>query len=281
MQLLFEIAIQEHFTLEDYQRLAGGDINDVFLLATSTEKWVIKLNDKFAFPDMFQQEAVALEALAETNTFVIPKLICRGEYKNQAYLIMEFIDAGLENHLFWEDFGVNLAQLHKHTNEYFGWKNQNYIGSLPQYNRFCISSSEFYISQRLQPQFKLARQNGFDFQKLDWFYKNVTNLIPKNEKPALIHGDLWSGNYMVNAKQKPVLIDPAISFASREMDLAMMQLFGGFPPEVFEAYNAHFPLPTDWKSRVELYHLYYLLVHLNLFGKSYLSSVQRIVKKYS
>mgnify|MGYP005862738827 CR=1 FL=1 len=279
--VLFEIAEQEGFQLKHFTRLTGGDINAVFLLETPSEKLVIKLNDKQQFPAMFQKEAFALQELKETKSFRIPKVRHLGEIENQAYLILEYIVSGTENKQFWEDFGLQLANLHKHTNENFGWENQNYIGSLPQYNEHCESSSAFYISQRLQPQLKLAKQNGFRFQDLDCFLKNVSELIPKNEKPALIHGDLWSGNYMVDADQSPVLIDPAIAYASREMDLAMMQLFGGFPTEVFETYQANFPLPDNWQNRIELYQLYYLLVHLNLFGQSYLSSVQRIIKKYS
>lgn len=281
MQLLFEIAEQEHFQLKGYRRLTGGDINAVFLLKTPTDSWVIKLNDKSAFPGMFQKEAFALEELAKTNSFRIPKVVCTAELNNHAYLILEYIETGSENDKFWEDFGVCLASLHKNTNHEFGWKSPNYIGSLAQYNAYCESSAEFYISQRLLPQFKLASQNGFRFQNLDSFFKNVSGLIPKAEKPALIHGDLWSGNYMVDAHQTPVLIDPAICFASREMDLAMMQLFGGFPAEVFDVYQTHFTLEPNWKSRIKLYQLYYLLVHLNLFGKSYLNSVQQIIRNYS
>lgn len=281
MQLLFEIAEHENLKLKNFQRLAGGDINAVFLLVTSTEKYVIKLNDKSAFPNLFQEEALALEALAKTNSFRIPNVICTGACKNQSYLIMEYIETGTEKKSFWEDFGIHLAELHGNTNNHFGWESQNYIGSLQQYNNLCTNSADFYISKRLQPQLKQAQEKGFTFQHLDDFYANVAAFIPKGEKPALIHGDLWSGNYMIDANHKPVLIDPAICFASREMDLAMMQLFGGFPNRVFEVYQEYFPLPSDWKSRIELYQLYYLLVHLNLFGSSYLNRVQQIIKGYA
>jgi fructosamine-3-kinase len=281
MQLLYKIAEQEGINLKNASRLTGGDINDVFLMTTSTQKLVVKLNNKFIFPEMFKKEALALHKLAETNTFRIPKVMRIGELDNQAYLIMEHIESGVQTKDFWSNFGLNLAQLHKHTAENFGWEDQNYIGSLVQHNERFSGSSEFYISQRLKPQIKEAEKNGFAFQNLDVFYKNVTEIIPKNEPPALIHGDLWSGNYMVDVHQKPVLIDPAICFASREMDLAMMKLFGGFPDDLFQVYQTHYPLQNNWESRIELYQLYYLLVHLNLFGESYLNRVTQIIKGYS
>lgn len=280
MQLLFEIAEQEHLQLKSFEKLDGGDINAVFKLVTSTEKYVVKLNDKSAFPEMFENEAESLKALAETRSFRIPKVIGIGSCENQAYILMEYIETEAKNTISWEDFGIRLAELHQNSNEYFGWKTNNYIAILQQHNDLSASSADFYITQRLHPQLKLAQQKGFTFQHLDKFYNRVATLIPKNEKASLIHGDLWSGNYLVDVCQKPVLIDPAIAYASREMDLAMMQLFGGFPRLVFDVYQTHFPLPKGWKSRIELYQLYYVLVHLNLFGKSYLKSVQRILQKY-
>ena len=125
----------------------------------------------------------------------------------------------------------------------------------------------------------MAKDRGFHFTDLELFYKNISSEIP-NEPPALVHGDLWSGNYMVLKTGNPALIDPAVAFAPREMDLAMMQLFGGFSEEVFRLYDEIFPLENNWKNRIPLWQLYYLLVHLNLFGSGYLSRVQRIVGSY-
>jgi fructosamine-3-kinase len=139
---------------------------------------------------------------------------------------------------------------------------------------------EFYISQRLEPQLKLAFEGGFKFGNLKGFFKNISEEIPE-ESPSLIHGDLWSGNFLVAHNGDPALIDPAVAFAPREMDLAMMKLFGGFSEEVFMTYNSIFPLCEGWKERTAIWQLYYLLVHLNLFGSGYWSQVKFILKRYS
>jgi hypothetical protein len=125
----------------------------------------------------------------------------------------------------------------------------------------------------------MAAENGYDFRNLDSFYQKVAQLIPE-EKPALIHGDLWSGNYLVNANNKPCLIDPAVAYGPREMDLAMMQLFGGFDNRLLSVYNEAFPLEKDWKARIKLWQLYYILGHVNLFGGHYYTSAKDIISRY-
>lgn len=230
---------------------------------------------------MFEKEAKGLQLLFDTQTFRIPKVINYGEANGTSYLLLEFIHSTSKKPTFWEDFGRQLAKLHQTTQAVFGLDHDNYIGSLPQYNVCKITNAaQFYIEKRLEPQFKLAIEKGFSFKKLSTFYKNIENEIP-NESPALIHGDLWNGNYLVDNSGTPCLIDPAVAFAPREMDLAMMQLFGGFPDVVFTTYDTVFPLEKSWKNRVDLWQLYYLLVHLNLFGNSYYQSVSSIFAKYN
>ncbi|WP_310991317.1 fructosamine kinase family protein [Aequorivita marina] len=278
--LLQKIAEQNKFSLIDFKPLSGGDINEVFLLKCREGRFVAKLNQVSKFPGMFAAEARGLERLRQTASFKIPSIRANGEIENTSYLLMDYIPNGHPDSNFWEVFGTNLAALHKTTSQKFGLDHNNYIGSLPQYNDFRETASEFYISQRLAPQLELASANGFQFKGLSKFYTSISEEIPK-EQPSLIHGDLWSGNYMVSEKGQPVLIDPAIGFAPREMDLAMMKLFGGFPDKVFTTYNSSFPLEPSWKDRVPLWQLYYLLVHLNLFGAGYLSRVKSIITKYT
>ena len=258
----------------------GGDINSVFLLNCIAESFVVKMNLASKFPVMFEAEAKGLQLLEATKGFKIPKVIAHGALDSYAYLIIEFISPGRPSTHFWDDFAEKLVALHKISQPQFGLDHDNYIGSLPQYNKQTATASEFYISQRLNPQFKLAAEKGFSFANLDRFFKNIAEVIP-NEVPALVHGDLWNGNYLVSEKGGPVLIDPAVAFAPREMDLAMMQLFGGFPSELFSTYHELFPLTENWDDRISLWQLYYLLVHLNLFGVGYLSQVKNILKKYS
>jgi len=277
--ILKKIAEQNNLDLIATEALFGGDINKVYRLETVEGEFVVKCNDAQAFPGMFEAEHKGLTMLRETKSFIVPKVITHNELDDTAYLLMEYLPSGNTTDGFWRSFGENLAQLHKTTNSTYGLDHDNYIGSLPQYNGAYNSAAEFYILQRLEPQFRLAEDNGYFFSRLEAFYTIISEEIPE-EPSALVHGDLWNGNYMVSSSGSPILIDPAVAFAPREMDLAMMQLFGGFPAEVFEIYNEHFPLEYDWEDRVSLWQLYYLLVHLNLFGAGYLRQVEAVLRKY-
>jgi fructosamine-3-kinase len=275
-----KIAEHHDLDLQSANRLMGGDINEVYLLQTTSEDLVVKINDAGRFPKMFETEKAGLEILSSTNTFRIPKVFNFGTIEDTSYLLLEYIAPGSKNDGFWTDFGSKLAQLHGHSSDLYGWKYNNYIGSLFQSNRFKNKASDFYINERLRPQINLARKGGYLTEDLTRFFKTIRDIIP-NEAPALIHGDLWNGNYMTDENGEPVLIDPSVSYSHREMDLAMMQLFGGFPPEVFSVYNEVFPLQPGWEERVPLWQLYYLLVHLNLFGAGYLGQVRSAISRFS
>lgn len=274
-----KIAIQNELELISSEALFGGDINSVHRLETHKGDFVVKCNDAQKFPGMFHVEHKGLELLRETKSFIIPEVVTNNQVEDTAYLLMEYLPSGKKTDVFWRDFGEKLAQLHKTTSSTYGLDHDNYIGSLPQYNSKHNNAAEFYILQRLEPQFKMAVDKGFSFTRLEAFYTIISREIPE-EPSALVHGDLWNGNYMVSSRGVAVLIDPAVAFAPREMDLAMMQLFGGFPAEVFEVYNENYPLEYDWKNRTSLWQLYYLLVHLNLFGEGYLHQVEAVLRKY-
>ena len=262
------------------QPLYGGDVNEVYVLLTETRKVVVKINDALRFPKMFEEEAKGLQLLEQTKTIKVPKVLDVGVVKGKAFLLLPYINEGKEFDGFSEMFGTQLTKLHSCSASRFGLESHNYIGSLPQYNEFCTTASDFYISQRLQPQFEWAGQKGFMFNEEDSLYKILEDIIP-NEKPSLIHGDLWSGNYIIGSDHSIYLIDPAVAFAPREMDLGMMYLFGGFPERLFEVYNEEFPLQQGWKKRLPLWQLYYLLVHLNLFGASYYPRIKSILQQYT
>ena len=278
--ILKKIALKQNLKLENAKSLQGGDINEVFLLECGSEKYVIKINEASKYPNMFEAEALGLKLLQVTNSFKIPKIIAAGVEGKTSYLLLEYISTGSTYQVFWKDFAYCLVKLHQTTQNNFGLKHNNYIGSLQQINNIESSASDFYINQRLIPQFKIADELDFKFSYLERFFKNISEEIP-DEAPSLIHGDLWNGNYMVANKGEPTLIDPAVAYAPREMDIAMMHLFGGFPQDVYSIYNEQFPLIENWKDRISLWQLYYLLVHLNLFGSSYLSQVKGIIKQYS
>lgn len=278
--ILQQIALENDIHLMGWSSLSGGDINDVYLLKGSSKKYVVKINIALKFPGMFEAETFGLQLLRSSNSFRIPEIINSGNVHDKSYLLMEYIESGTPPKDFWQNFALGLSKLHKKTQTKFGLEHSNYIGSLPQNNDLEGSASEFYINQRLEPQFKMARSNGFGISKIDVFFKTIEDEIP-NESSSLIHGDLWCGNYIVSDHGEPVLIDPSVSYAPREMDISMMKLFGGFQDEVFLYYQELFPLIHNWEERVRIWQLYYLLVHLNLFGSGYLSQVNSILKHYS
>ncbi len=265
------------------QAIGGGDINAACKLTSGLETYFIKYNDAFKYPAMFMVEAMGLNVLKAANELYIPEVIGYGEADKDAFLILEYINQGVKIDNFWHDFGHRLALLHTHTSEYFGLDNDNYIGSLHQSNNKQITWSNFFVEERLLPQIKLARNKGeirkLTVDRLENFFKYIEELFPK-EKPSLVHGDLWNGNYMIAPDGTAALIDPAVYYGHREMDIAMTQLFGGFPKEFYEGYNERYPMEKDWRKRMDYYNLYPLMVHVNLFGGGYLHSVENIINKF-
>lgn len=280
IEVLRTICNLHDISLQKAERLSGGDINEVYKIVSSDCTYVLKLNSLHPYPDMFLIEANSLDILAATKSFLIPEVIAKGAYKGYKYLLLEFITPTNQEY-FSDEFAISLAKLHKHSATKFGLDFDNYIGSLAQKNTpTYLDASSFYIHLRLEPQIKLAEAKGYRFKTINKLYSVVKDIVP-NEKPSLIHGDLWAGNYLTTSEHKVSLIDPAIAYAPREMDLAMMQLFGGFPNDIFELYNEIFPLESGWKERVKLWQLYYVLVHVNLFGGHYYNSAQQIINNYT
>lgn len=279
-RVLQKIFKENQMNYKKSEALSGGDINEVYLVEGSSGRFVVKLNSAQRYPWMFEAEKTGLEKLAATGVIDVPKPVVTGKTQDFAYLILEYKNQGNRAANFWQKFGEQMASLHQTTSEYFGLEKDNYIGSLPQYNNSRKTAAEFYIEMRLHPQIKMAEERGFQLDVSESFYRHCEEIIPL-EKPALIHGDLWNGNYLVNAEGLPCLIDPAVAFGSREMDLGMMKLFGGFDDKLFHTYNEIFPLESGWEKRIPLWQLYYLLVHLNIFGAGYKSQVISILRKYS
>ena len=280
MQDVKEICERHNIRAKNINALSGGDINQVFKITSLNDDYVIKLNEALRFPEMFKLEAKSLQILEKTESFVIPEVIGYGEYKDKTYLILNYVKSE-KGFNFSEEFATSLAKLHKNRSENFGLDFDNYIGRLHQYNLPKQDNSlDFYINLRLEPQFKLARERGFDFKGVNQFYKTLEQLIPQ-ENASLIHGDLWSGNYLITEKGKACIFDPAIAYAPREMDIAMMKLFGGYPQDIFSIYNDIYSLKDDWKSRIPIWQLYYILVHVNLFGASYYGQAKHIINQFT
>lgn len=280
MSLPQQICTLHGLDLLGVKALSGGDINEVYKLDTHKGSLVLKLNDADRYPGMFRAEGHGLETLASARCFRVPKVQHLGSTDGSSYLLMEYVEPGRPGTNFWEDFGRKLAQLHQNSQPLFGLEMDNYIGSLPQANKQEETLLKFYVRQRLRPQIEMARETGYTLADYETFEARLSALLPE-DPPALLHGDLWSGNYLVDQHSCPVLIDPAVCYGPREMDLAMMRLFGGFPEAVWRSYYQIYPLQDGWEERVPIWQLYYLLVHLNLFGTGYLGQVERILQAYS
>lgn len=263
------------------ESLSGGDISSAFKISSQNHTIFLKLNS-LKRAKMFRAEAKALTILRKKSQFKIPTLIAQDCLDNYSFLILEFVEmqSSYKNP---EEFARLLAGLHKNTNNSFGLDHDNFIGNLVQHNNPKQDWIEFYVTQRLEIHFKMAFNNGYfsssDQRSFSEFCENLESFIPK-EKPALIHGDLWSGNYKLATNANPVLFDPALYYGHREMDLAMMKLFGGFNPKVFFEYDQNFPLEIEWQERIPIHQLYPILVHANLFGYSYAEQAKTIWKSF-
>jgi len=231
---------------------------------------------------MFETEAAGLKLLREAASLHVPEVIGAFEQDTHQGILLELITGRTPSSTYWRDLGHGLAALHKHSYTRFGLDYANYIGSLPQSNTPAASWTEFFISQRLGPQLTIAIDSGrLDLnvaRQFEALYKNLPQIFPE-EKPALLHGDLWTGNVIVNDTGGPCLIDPAVYYGHREAELAFTHLFGGFEEGFYGAYEEMYPLTPAFEQRVDVYNLYPLLVHVNLFGGGYARQVQSILTR--
>ncbi len=260
------------------QPCGGGCIHraEIVTLADRT-RWFLKSSRRAA--DMFEQERAGLEALRAAGILRIPTVVCQFRLGGDIdYLVLEAIDQARPPADFFERFGRQLAELHRSAvGAQFGWPTDNYLGSSPQAGGWHSDWVEFFGSKRLQPQIRMARNRGVAtaelVRKMDRLLERLDQwLAAPFDPPSLLHGDLWSGNFLCDTGGQAVLIDPAVYYGRREAELAMPLLFGGFPPIFLDAYSETWPLETGWRDRVEIYQLYHLLNHLNLFGSGYLES---------
>lgn len=268
--------------INSLQSVSGGSINSAFQLETSAGTFFLKVNSASQFPQMFETELKGLKLLAQSQ-FHVPKPIGISVIEDNQFILMEWIEKGVPQPGFWDEFGKSLAELHSISNQRFGLYHDNYIGSLPQGNSEHETWAELYREERLLPQMKLAERQGRLTSKMksgfDGLFQQLDNIFPK-EEPSLIHGDLWSGNMMVTSNGSPSIFDPAVYFGHREMDLGMMALFGGFGDAWVSAYNEMYPLESDWHERIPIGQLYPLMVHVNLFGGGYGSDVESVLRKF-
>jgi fructosamine-3-kinase len=276
---------QLHEEIRQVRSVGGGCIAEAWLATLqSGRRLFVKTHANGA--DMFRAEASGLRELAKSGTFTIPEVVGCGE----DFLVLEEICSAPRPAGFMARFGRQFAQLHRFRGTAFGFFEDNYIGASVQKNTPSLSCPsawpEFFYEYRLLFQYRLAEHNGLADSQMSALMAKLETRIHHyldgtDEVPALLHGDLWSGNYLVGPQGEPCLIDPAVYYGHREADLAMTRLFGGFDEAFYRSYHEAYPLLPQADERVELYQLYHLLNHLNLFGSSYYPSCIRILEKYS
>ncbi|MCX7093719.1 MAG: fructosamine kinase family protein [Methylobacter sp.] len=277
-----ESATGRPFILLKIQSLAGGDINAAYRLQTEDRSFFVKLNRPERL-SMFAAEAAGLQALAQTGTIRIPKLIACGNTPERAFLVLEYIALNRLNTRSEQLLGQQLAQLHRQKQAYFGWHRDNTIGSTAQVNGHYHDWLTFWQERRLGYQLALAAEHGYGGRLQALGEQLLRNLKPLfsgyRPQPALVHGDLWGGNAAADEQGNPVIYDPACYFGDRETDIAMTELFGGFSSAFYQAYQAAYPLDPGYSRRKALYNLYHILNHLNLFGQGYLHQAENMLSK--
>ncbi len=268
-------------SIHQFSSVGGGSINETYRYAVGDEEFFIKYNNEVE--GIIEKEVDGLKAITKLNCIATPEVIAFEKMDGYEVLIMSYIQGGLKTAIAWENFGKQLAAMHQNPAPYYGWHQENFIGSLPQSNEKMDDFIEFFIHQRLKPQIRLAQQHQyFASKELSLFedlFQKLDTILPDTE-PSLVHGDLWSGNFMIGEKGTPYLIDPSIHYNFRETDIAFTHLFGGFDSKFYDSYHHHFPLEPGFQDRISLYNIYPLLVHLNLFGRGYYSSVMNNLNRY-
>ncbi len=269
------------FELSDRKTVGGGCINQGFAITSeSGDSYFIKLNSAGQLP-MFEAEALGLKQMATANAIRVPKPICHGTAGSSCYIVMEYLDfGGRGDAQAWGEMGRQLARLHRLaiSDKGFGWQRNNTIGSTPQINDWTPSWTDFWVEHRIGYQLRLGNRKGGRFEQGDRLLDAIPQLLAGHApEPSLVHGDLWSGNAAILADNTPSIFDPAAYYGDREVDLAMTELFGGFPPAFYQGYEAIWPLDGGYKARKILYNLYHILNHFNLFGGSYDAQANRMM----
>jgi len=262
--------------------IGGGSINTAYQLSAKDHTYFIKLNQPHLLA-MFEAEARGMEEMRALNCVRIPEVICFGQADGHSFIVLEYIELASLHGAAAKLLGSQLAQLHQHVQPFFGWHIDNTIGSTPQHNDREHDWVTFYTQQRLTKQLKFAAKNGYTGRIQDLGQELLGNIHlffdSYSPEPALLHGDLWSGNAAADPQGNPVIFDPACYYGDREADIAMTELFGGFGSDFYTAYQAQYPLDSAYQTRKILYNLYHIINHLNLFGGGYLSQSENMIEQ--
>jgi fructosamine-3-kinase len=264
------------FHLMDRASVGGGCINQAFRIGDASQVYFVKVNQA-SKASMFEAEALGLQEM--TAHIRVPRPLCWGIASDQSYLVLEWIDLGRSTN--WPEMGRQLALLHRATQaQGFGWHQDNTIGETPQLNPWTRDWPDFFAEHRIGHQLKLAARKGMRFAQAETLLQAIPKVLARhNPQPSLVHGDLWSGNAAFDREGAPVIFDPATYYGDREVDLAMTDLFGGFPEAFYQGYQAVWPLESGYRERKVLYNLYHILNHFNLFGGSYAGQAEQMMKQ--
>lgn len=270
------------FKSDKHFPLGGGCINAAYHISGNGLDYFVKTNTP-ARQAMFAAEAAGLQEIRSCGGVRVPIPICHGATASVSYLVLEYIDLAPCSGKDFEQLARQLADMHAHTARQFGWHIDNTIGATPQRNAQHQDWISFWRDERLEYQLRLAFLNGIDGK----LQKNGARLMDRLEQffpgyapqPSLLHGDLWNGNCGAVSQGEPVIFDPAVYYGDRETDLAMSELFGGFPDRFYAAYRESYPIDSGYKSRKTLYNLYHILNHANLFGGGYITQSNRMLEQ--
>lgn len=291
-------ATGETFSINNRRSLSGGCINQGYAISSTARTYFAKINQASQVA-MFEAEALGLQQMGETQTIRVPQPICWGTDGNSAYIVLEWLDLrGGGGDRPWAEMGRKLAQMHKYIPPHppfpkgreesnytlsrgrFGWTVNNTIGSTAQINNWTADWAEFWAEHRIGYQLKLASRRGGNFSRGESLLAAIPKLLEGyTPQPSLVHGDLWGGNASVTSAGEPVIFDPAAYWGDREVDIAMTELFGGFPPAFYRGYNEVWWLDLGYQKRKILYNLYHVLNHFNLFGGSYESQANQMINR--
>ena len=299
----------DKFAIDNRHSVSGGCINLGYSISSSSRIYFAKIT-QVSQVAMFEAEALGLQQMRETQTIRVPEPICWGTEGNSAYIVLEWLNlGGRAGDSAWAEMGRKLAAMHKYIppssplprggeevnsgllregeeansgllRRAFGWDINNTIGSILQINNWRANWAEFWAEHRIGYQLKLAKSRGGHFPQGGRLLKLIPELLAGHRpEPSLVHGDLWSGNAGVTPAGEPVIFDPATYFGDREVDIAMTELFGGFPAQFYRGYNQVLPLDSGYEKRKNIYNLYHILNHFNLFGGSYESQANQMINR--
>jgi len=276
-------ATGEVFRLRSRQGAGGGCIHRSEVFADGERRFFVKRNAPEAAA-MFRAEADGLGALAASGALRLPRVVCQGANDDASWLVLEYLPLKALDRVSAVRLGEALAVQHRApAGDAFGWPSDNFIGSTPQFNEPHGTWAYFFAERRLRPQLQLALTRGLDRPLFEAGERLVAGLaaffVDETPRPSLLHGDLWSGNVAALPDGTPVIFDPAVYRGDREADIAMAELFGGFPESFYAAYRMAWPLSAGYETRKTLYNLYHILNHFNLFGGGYLGQARRMIER--